>query len=74
MPDATIAAFLDHGTVARTVDADPEAARAALGALEEVGIDMADVARRWRTRGWRRSPSPSTSCSRALADKAAALG
>ena len=24
MPDDTIAAFLDHGTVARTVDADPD--------------------------------------------------
>src|SRR5580658_4527033 len=30
MPDATVAAFLDHGTVARTVDADPDAARHAL--------------------------------------------
>ncbi len=45
MPDATVEAFLDHGTVARTVDADPAAARAALDRLAEVGIDMADVAR-----------------------------
>ena len=29
MPEATIEAFVDHGTVARTIDADVEAARAA---------------------------------------------
>lgn len=45
MPDATVEAFLDHGTVARTIDADPAAARTALDRLAEVGIDMADVAR-----------------------------
>ncbi len=44
MPDETLAHFLDHGTVARTVDADPEAPRAALLRLAELGIDMADVA------------------------------
>ncbi|HXX88664.1 MAG TPA: transaldolase [Acidimicrobiales bacterium] len=44
MPDDTIAAFLDHGTVARTVDADPHAARAVLDRLGELGVDMADVA------------------------------
>ena len=45
MPDETIAAFLDHGTVARTVDADPDAATAALDRIEAAGVDMADVAR-----------------------------
>ena len=30
MPEETIEAFLDHGTVARTVDADPAAAAATL--------------------------------------------
>jgi len=43
LPDATVAAFVDHGTVARTVDADFAAAQADLDALAEVGIDMADV-------------------------------
>ena len=37
-------AFLDHGTVARTVDADPAAAAATLTALEAVGVDLDDVA------------------------------
>jgi transaldolase len=44
MPDATVEAFSDHGTVARTVDADPAASAAVLARLAEVGIDLADVA------------------------------
>ncbi|MCY4037676.1 MAG: transaldolase, partial [bacterium] len=31
LPDATLDAFTDHGALARTVDADPDAAQAALG-------------------------------------------
>lgn len=45
LPDATIEAFLDHGTVARTIDADPDAARQVLAELTAIGIDLADVAR-----------------------------
>jgi transaldolase len=45
MPDDTIAAFLDHGTVARTVDADPDAATEALADIAAAGVDMADVGR-----------------------------
>ena len=44
MPDKTIEAFLDHGTVARTVDQDLDGARAGWDALGEVGIDTDDVA------------------------------
>jgi transaldolase len=44
MPEETIEAFLDHGTVARTVDADPAGAQAVLDELAEVGVDLADVA------------------------------
>ena len=44
MPDKTIGAFLDHGTVARTVDKDLDRARAGWDALSEVGIDTDDVA------------------------------
>lgn len=44
MPEATIEAFLDHGTVARTVDADPGAAEAVLDQLGSVGVDLDDVA------------------------------
>ena len=45
MPDATIDAFLDHGTVARTIDSDAAGARAHLDRLGGAGIDLADVSR-----------------------------
>ncbi|HET9692670.1 MAG TPA: transaldolase, partial [Acidimicrobiales bacterium] len=38
MPDATVEAFLDHGTVARTVDGDAAGAQATLDHLQEVGV------------------------------------
>lgn len=44
MPDATVAAFEDHGTVARTVDADVDGARRVLDDLATVGVDLDDVA------------------------------
>jgi transaldolase len=43
MPEGTIEAFEDHGTLARTVDADPEGAAAVLAQLAEVGVDLDDV-------------------------------
>ena len=44
LPDATIEAFADHGTVARTVDADLDEARRVWSELGEVGVDVEDVA------------------------------
>jgi len=44
MPQETMDAFEDHGTVARTIDADMAAATSALAGLAAVGIDMAQVA------------------------------
>lgn len=44
LPDATIEAFADHGSLARTIDRDTDAARDAWDALAEVGVDMDDVA------------------------------
>ena len=35
----------DHGTLARTVDADPEGARSTLAAVQAVGVDLDDVSR-----------------------------
>ena len=43
IPDATLEAFEDHGTVARTVDADAAGANAVLAGLAEVGVDLGDV-------------------------------
>jgi transaldolase len=45
MPEVTLKAFADHGTLARTVDADPDAARATFDAIRTVGVDLDDVSR-----------------------------
>jgi transaldolase len=45
LPEATIAAFEDHGTLAATIAQDVEDARATLERLAEVGIDLREVAR-----------------------------
>ena len=44
LPDATVEAFCDHGTVARTIDQDADEARQVLDDLGKLGIDLADVA------------------------------
>jgi transaldolase len=51
MPDATVDAFKDHGTVARTIDQDVDKASAELDALREAGIEMADVSRQLEDEG-----------------------
>jgi transaldolase len=45
LPETTIAAFEDHGTVARTIDRGAGDAAATMAALAEVGVDMDDVGR-----------------------------
>jgi transaldolase len=45
LPETTIAAFEDHGTVARTIDRGTGDAAATMAALAEVGVDMNDVGR-----------------------------
>ncbi len=44
LPDATIEAFADHGTLARRVDADMDQVDAVWKGLADVGVDMDDVA------------------------------
>jgi transaldolase len=43
MPEGTIAAFLDHGTVRRTVDEDVDGARRILHELADAGVNLDDV-------------------------------
>src|SRR5207302_9235800 len=45
LPEATIGAFEDHGTLARTVDEGVDEARRTLDELSAVGVDLADVSR-----------------------------
>jgi len=44
LPEATLEAFADHGTVVRRVDEDIDDARAVWLSLADVGVDMNDVA------------------------------
>ena len=74
MPESTIDAFVDHGTVARTVDADPAAAEAVLAEVREVGVDLDDVARVLEEQGVAAFAKSFDELLGALDAKAAALG
>ena len=44
MPDNTVEAFIEHGSIARTIDSDPARAQSILGRGSGVGIDLEVVA------------------------------
>ncbi|MCU4184643.1 transaldolase [Acidiferrimicrobium sp. IK] len=73
MPDATVEAFLDHGTVARTVDSDPDGAQAHLDALASAGVDLADVAKTLEDEGVASFSKSFDELIQSLTDKATAL-
>ena len=73
MPDATVDAFLDHGTVARTVDSDPSEPTAVLARLGELGVDIADVARTLEDEGVASFAKSFDELVQSLGDKATAL-
>jgi transaldolase len=73
LPDDTIAHFLDHGTVARTIDANPEESAAALRRLATVGIDMHDVAKTIEDEGVASFAKSFDELMQSLTDKANAL-
>jgi transaldolase len=51
MPDATLAAFRDHGRVARTLDAGVDGAAATADALRKLGIDLDAIGEDLQTEG-----------------------
>ena len=51
LPPATLDAFRDHGTVARTIDQGVDEARATMAALKETGIDIDAVTRQLEEEG-----------------------
>jgi transaldolase len=51
LPDTTVDAFADHGTVARTIDLYVEQAHDVWQALQMIGIDMEDVAQKLEREG-----------------------
>ena len=74
LPDATIEAFADHGTLARRVDADVDEAEAVWQRLAEVGVDMDDVADRLEREGVASFQKSFDELLAALEAKAAELG
>lgn len=58
LPDATVEAFADHGTVERTVDREVEASEAELRELGELGIDLERVAVELEDEGIRKFVDP----------------
>ena len=73
MPDATVTAFLDHGSVDRTIDRDVDRAQADLEGLAAVGIDMGDVARVLEDEGVASFAKSFDELQQALTDKASSL-
>jgi transaldolase len=73
MPDGTIDDFLDHGTVARTVDTGLDDARALIADLAAAGIDMEEVAGVLETEGVASFAKSFDELVQSLTDKANAL-
>ena len=70
LPEAMVAHFEDHGTVARTIDLDVESAAEVLNDLQAIGIDMDDVGRILEEAGVRRFQESFTHVLSTLASKA----
>ena len=73
MPDGTVADFLDHGTVARTVDTGVDAAHQLIDRLATAGIDMADVSAVLESEGVASFAKSFDELMQSLSDKANAL-
>lgn len=74
LPDQTLEAFEDRGTVARTIDTDVAAARAVMEGLAEVGVDIDDVTQVLEDEGVAAFEKSFDELLAALAEKAEALG
>jgi transaldolase len=73
MPEQTLDALLDHGVIARTVDADVHEAHQVLDDLGRVGIDMADVSATLEEQGVASFAKSFDELMQSLTDKANAI-
>ncbi len=73
MPDATVADFLDHGTVARTVDTGVEEAASIVDRLASAGIEMEQVAETLESEGVASFTKSFDQLIQSLGDKARSL-
>jgi transaldolase len=71
LPPATLEAFLDHGTVALTLENKLEEARAQLDQLDEVGIDLEDVTHQLLEEGIDKFSNPYDQLIETIAEKKA---
>jgi transaldolase len=74
MPDGTVADFLDHGSVARTVDVGVDGAKQLIDQLGAAGIEMEDVSRVLESEGVASFAKSFDELMQSLSDKANALG
>ena len=74
MPDNTLEAFEDHGTVARTIDMGVGGAREVIEALEGLGIAMDEVTQKLEDEGVAAFEKSFDELLGALGEKAATLG
>jgi transaldolase len=73
LPDATLAAFADHGTVARTIDTDVHIAHEVWQDIQSLGIDMTAVANKLEREGVASFIKSFQELLDALSDKASTL-
>jgi transaldolase len=73
MPEGTVADFLDHGVVARTVDTDATGAEHVINQLAGAGIDMEEVAQVLENEGVASFAKSFDELMQTLSDKANAL-
>jgi len=74
IPDATLADFEDHGTVARTIDTNISGANAVLAAFDSLGCSLADVTQTLENEGVGSFSASFTDLLSALTLKAKSLG
>ncbi len=74
LPDNTLEAFKDHGTVARTIDFDVAAAQAVIDELATLGVDMVEVTQQLEDEGVAAFEKSFDELLGALSEKAATLG
>lgn len=73
LPDATLAAFADHGHVARTIDDNLQVAHQQWNSIQQLGIDVDDVALQLEREGVASFVKSFDDLLGALRDKAASL-
>jgi len=73
LPLNTLDAFMDHGTVARTVDADPAADRQLLSELAGLGIDLDEITEQLQKDGVKSFADAFDVLMQSIADKASSF-